>query len=88
MVLCIFTRVDSRASSALTQSSLTGPARSEFLQMFPVKNREQSRCEILLHLRSASMTDELLVSSHLFNDNMFAMVVQPDRHFRGETKLP
>lgn len=87
-MLCIFTRVDSRASSALTQSSLTEPARSKFLQMFPVKYRTQSRCEILLHLRLISMTDELLVSSHLFNDNMFAMVVQPDRHFRGETKLP
>lgn len=28
------------------------------------------------------------MTSHLFNDDMFAVIVQPDRHFRGETKLP
>lgn len=26
--------------------------------------------------------------SHLFNDHMFAVIVQPDRHFRGKAKLP
>lgn len=34
---------------------------------------------------SGRVTDEM---SHLFNDDMFPMIVQPDRHFRGETKLP
>lgn len=37
--VCISTRVCSRASSASTQSSLTGPDRSESLQTFPVKQR-------------------------------------------------
>lgn len=26
--------------------------------------------------------------SYLFDDHMFTMVVQPDRHFRGKTELP
>lgn len=26
--------------------------------------------------------------SHLFNDHMFAVIVQPDRHFRGKAELP
>lgn len=30
----------------------------------------------------------LCVSPHLLNGNMFALIVQPDRHLRGETELP
>lgn len=26
--------------------------------------------------------------SHLFDDHMFAMIIQPDRHFRGKAELP
>lgn len=26
--------------------------------------------------------------SHLVDDHMFTVVVQPDRHFRGKTELP
>lgn len=26
--------------------------------------------------------------SHLFDDHMFSMIVQPDRHFRGKAELP
>lgn len=37
--VCVCTHVCSRASSASTQNSLTGPDRSESLQMFPVKQR-------------------------------------------------
>lgn len=102
--MCISTRVCSRVSSASTQNSLTGPARSEFLQTFPLKQRTGQN--IVSLDSSLSNTEKSLrfidykllvrlsdrwavwVTSHLFNDDMFAMIVQPDRHFRGETKLP
>lgn len=28
------------------------------------------------------------MTTHLFNDDMLAMIVEPNRHFRCETKLP
>lgn len=40
-VVCVSTRVCSRASLASAQNSLTGPGRSESLQTFPVKQNNE-----------------------------------------------
>lgn len=92
----LFTRVCSRASSASTQNSLTEPDRSGSLQTFPEKQKVTQRpdqvqwnpskgSKVFAQTRGRGA---VWMTSHLLNDNVFAMIVQPDRHFRSKTKFP
>lgn len=91
-----FTRVCSRASSASAQNSSTEPGQSESLQTFPVKQEAQimknrHKHHLIIYKVLCNQPSVMLGYDklhYLFNDHMFAMIIQPYRHFRGETKLP
>lgn len=56
--------------------------------MFPVKQEEPLEVRDVPAFWPCSSSDRRLLDSHLLDDNMLAVVIQPDRHFGGETKLP